>query len=207
VAFAGQESVRVGSHTKQLKDTALEPQLWRIFDTTPFEQGVALSDMTDEAVIRLLDCASYFDGVDRPSPTTQLGTLEALATDKLIRRQDTGCWSITNLGAALFAKRLSDFPTLACKVVRVIHYNGNSRIESANEQLVDKGYASGFEELISIILAIVPVNEALVSAIRTSVPMYPPMAIRELIANALIHQDFSVTGAGPTVEIFQNREP
>jgi predicted HTH transcriptional regulator len=96
---------------------------------------------------------------------------------------------------------------LARKVVRVIHYNGNSRIESANEQLVDKGYASGFEELISIILAIVPVNEALVSAIRTSVPMYPPMAIRELIANALIHQDFSVTGAGPTVEIFQNREP
>jgi predicted HTH transcriptional regulator len=173
VAFAGQESVRVGSHTKQLKDTALEPQLWRIFDTTPFEQGVALSDMTDEAVIRLLDCASYFDGVDRPSPTTQLGRLEALAR----------------------------------KVVRVIHYNGNSRIESANEQLVDKGYASGFEELISIILAIVPVNEALVSAIRTSVPMYPPMAIRELIANALIHQDFSVTGAGPTVEIFQNREP
>ena len=29
------------------------------------------------------------------------------------------------------------------------------------------------------------------------VPMYPEPAIRELIPNALIHQDFSVTGAGP----------
>jgi hypothetical protein len=31
--------------------------------------------------------------------------------------------------------------------------------------------------------------------------MYPELAIRELAANALIHQDFSVTGAGPMIEI------
>ena len=30
-------------------------------------------------------------------------------------------------------------------------------------------------------------------------------AVRELVANALIHQDFSVTGAGPMVEIFDGR--
>ena len=35
--------------------------------------------------------------------------------------------------------------------------------------------------------------------------MYPEKAIRELVANALIHQDFSVTGAGPMVEIFAER--
>ena len=35
--------------------------------------------------------------------------------------------------------------------------------------------------------------------------MYPETAIRELVANALIHQDFSVTGAGPMVEIFAER--
>ena len=31
------------------------------------------------------------------------------------------------------------------------------------------------------------------------------MAIRELIANALIHQDMTITGAGPSVELFSNR--
>ncbi len=31
------------------------------------------------------------------------------------------------------------------------------------------------------------------------------MAVRELVANALIHQDFFVTGAGPRVEIFEDR--
>ncbi len=35
--------------------------------------------------------------------------------------------------------------------------------------------------------------------------MYPEKAIRELVANALIHQDFTVTGAGPMVEIFTDR--
>ena len=34
---------------------------------------------------------------------------------------------------------------------------------------------------------------------------YPQSAIRELVANALIHQDLSVSGAGPMVEIFDNR--
>ena len=35
--------------------------------------------------------------------------------------------------------------------------------------------------------------------------MYPEIALRELIANALIHQDFSIRGSGPMIEIFDNR--
>lgn len=35
--------------------------------------------------------------------------------------------------------------------------------------------------------------------------MYPEIAVRELVANTLVHQDFSVTGAGPMVELFQDR--
>ena len=35
--------------------------------------------------------------------------------------------------------------------------------------------------------------------------MFPELAVRELVANALIHQDFFVTGAGPMVEIFDDR--
>jgi predicted HTH transcriptional regulator len=35
--------------------------------------------------------------------------------------------------------------------------------------------------------------------------MFPELAVRELLANALIHQDLFVTGAGPMVEIFDDR--
>lgn len=34
---------------------------------------------------------------------------------------------------------------------------------------------------------------------------FPRLAIRELVANALIHQDLTITGAGPMVEIFEDR--
>ena len=35
--------------------------------------------------------------------------------------------------------------------------------------------------------------------------MYPPIAIREFVANALIHQDFYLGGSSPMIEIFGNR--
>ena len=50
-----------------------------------------------------------------------------------------------------------------------------------------------------------PQNEEIGEALRKEVRMYPQIAIRELVANALIHQDFHITGAGPTVEIFSDR--
>ena len=68
-----------------------------------------------------------------------------------------------------------------------------------------KGYANGFEGLISFIKGLVPSNEIITKALRRTVPMYPELAVRELIVNALIHQDFFVTGAGPMVEIFEDR--
>ncbi|MCK5717773.1 MAG: hypothetical protein KAH77_09825 [Thiomargarita sp.] len=36
-------------------------------------------------------------------------------------------------------------------------------------------------------------------------PLYPPTAIRELLENMLIHQDFSIKGTSPMVEIFDHR--
>ena len=40
---------------------------------------------------------------------------------------------------------------------------------------------------------------------REKRPAYPMLAVRESVGNALVHQDFSITGTGPTVELFQNR--
>ena len=37
------------------------------------------------------------------------------------------------------------------------------------------------------------------------VSVFPLPAIREAIANSLIHQDFFHTGTGPVIEIFSNR--
>ena len=52
---------------------------------------------------------------------------------------------------------------------------------------------------------LVPKNEEIGRALRVEHSLYPPIAIREIVANAIIHQDLTVTGAAPTVEVFPDR--
>ena len=78
-------------------------------------------------------------------------------------------------------------------------------MDAEREQEGGKGYAIGFEGLVGHIGAWTPSNEVLGPAFRSEIPMFPPVAIRELVANALIHQDFTITGAGPMIEIFDRR--
>lgn len=49
-----------------------------------------------------------------------------------------------------------------------------------------------------------PANEEIGQAERKDIRMYPPIAIREISANMLIHQDFSVLGF-PMIEIYSDR--
>jgi len=206
VRFSGQEFIRVGTYKKKLKDfPEKERALWRIFDRTPFEDGVAAERATSDDVLRLLEYPAYFDLLERPLPANRKGILEALADDRLIRRSDAGGWDVTSLGAILFAKRLDAFHALRRKAVRVIQYRGNGRTETLKEQEGAKGYACGFEGLVGYIHGLLPANEIIEQALRRSVPVFPELAVRELVANALIHQDFFITGTGPMVEIFDDR--
>ncbi len=206
VQFQNQEFIRVGSYKKKLKDfPEKERDLWRIFDQTPFESLIAAENITSDEVLKLLDYPAYFELLGRPLPDNKAGILAALEKDDLLRKTDAGNWNITNLGAILFAKKLEDFRALRSKAVRVISYKGNSRIETIREQQGTKGYANGFEELIGFINGLLPSNEIIEQALRKTVPMYPDLAIRELVANALLHQNFFISGAGPIIEIFDDR--
>jgi predicted HTH transcriptional regulator len=159
----------------------------------------------DEQVFALLDFPAYFGMAARPQPENRRQILSALADDKLIVACEAGGWNITNLGAMLFAKRLDDFETLRRKAIRVIQFRDKSRVQTLKELQGNKGYACGFEGLIGYLNGLLPANEIVGPALRRSVTMYPELAIRELTANTLIHQDFSMTGVGPTIELFADR--
>lgn len=205
-SFSGVEYIRVGSCRQKLKDyPELERELWRIFDTTPFEELIAMERVDDARVLALIDHTRYFELLDRPMPAIRSDILESMAEDRLLAANPAGGWDITNLGAILFAKNLDEFQRLNRKAVRVIVYKDRGRLQTDREQVGRKGYAAGFEGLIEFINALLPTNEVVGKALRQKVPMYPEPAIRELVANALIHQDFSVSGSGPMIEIFSDR--
>lgn len=206
VQFQGVEYIRVGSYRQKLKDhPQIERELWRIFDATPFEELKAIECITGPQVLSMLDYPSYFELLQQTLPADQNKILSRLEEERMITPNQAGGWDITNLGAILFAKNLDAFRGLSRKAMRVIVYDGKGRVKTIREQVGRKGYASGFEGLIDFLDAFLPRNEVIGKALRKDVPMYPEPAIRELVANALIHQDFSVTGSGPMIEIFSDR--
>jgi len=206
VQFQGIEFIRVGSYKKKLKNfPEKERQLWRIFDTTPFEELPAAENVTTDDILRLLDYPSYFELTQHPLPENKKGILESLLNDSMITINDANTYSITNLGAILFAKKLETFKNSKRKAVRVVVYKDTTRLETIKEEVGRKGYASGFEGLIEFINSLIPRNEVVGEALRKDVPMYPGIAVRELVANSIIHQDLFTRGNGPMIEIFSNR--
>ncbi len=205
-SFAATEMVRVGSTTRSLKDMPEKKRiLWQKFDSTPFEQRASLMDKGADDVLNLLDYASYFEQMGRPIPSNPLNILDALEMEEFLRKNDAGQWDITNLGAILFARDLSKFPSLKRKAIRIIHYNRNDRFDVKGEIEGTTGYVPAFKSQIAYIMGLLPRNEVIQDYFRKNNTMYPFFAIRELIVNALIHQDFEVTGAGPMIEIFETR--
>lgn len=206
VQFQGIEYIRVGSYKKKLKEhQEKERALWRVFDVTPFEQQVAVERVAAADVLQLLDYPAYFKLLNVPLPENRDAILARLADDRMIQLHQGGHWDILNLGAILFASDLSRFKHLERKAVRVVEYDGEGRVRTKREHQGHMGYAAGFEGLISFLKGMLPENEVIGEALRKSVPMYPELAIRELVANVIIHQDFTVTGAGPMVEVFDGR--
>lgn len=206
VTFKKEPFIRVGSYTKSLRDyPSMEAQLWDKLRLTNFEKLAAKTDLQKDEIFKLLDFACYFDLQNITLPSNQDGMLHYVLEDEIVLKQDNGLYTITNLGAILFAKKISDFPTVARKAIRVVQYEDDTKLKILKEYNGTKGYAVGFEGLMGFLEALLPSEEVITETIRKTVTKYPMIALREIIANALIHQDFTVSGSSPLVEIFQSR--
>ena len=155
-------------------------------------------------VLAKLDVATIAKLLERPLPSESTDLAPWLVAEGLAVADGRGFY-ITNLGAVAAARKLDDFAALERKRIRVIRYRGTNKVNTIDELPGNRGYAVGFEGLIGYLKRALPHFEVIEQSLRTQVSVYPEIALRELIANALIHQDFTVTGAGPMVEIYDDR--
>ncbi|MBK6879652.1 MAG: putative DNA binding domain-containing protein [Elusimicrobia bacterium] len=183
-----------------------EDQLRRIFaEGEPgWLEEPSMRGLDAQKVVDLLDTQTYFELLKRPYPTDRTGVLDRLVQDRLVDAQG-GSYAIRRLGAILLAKHLEDFSDIARKAPRVVVYHGISKLDTKLDQVGKKGYAVGFQGLVKFVMDQLPQNEVIEDALRKEVKLVPEITIRELIANALIHQDFAVTGASVMVEVYSNR--
>lgn len=206
VMFERSDYIRIGSYTKKLNDyPQVQAKLWDKLRTSRFEENIALKDLSLSEALNLIEYSTYFSLMDIPIPSDNEKIVHYLLEEEIIKKQDNALYSITNLGAILFAKCLDDFPRLSRKAIRVVQYNGNNKLEMLREDIGQKGYVIGFDGLLKYISALLPTKEIINGALRERISAYPMLAIRESVANAIIHQDFSITGTSPVIEIFDNR--
>ncbi|MDA7963680.1 ATP-binding protein [Ruegeria sp.] len=172
-----------------------------------WEHGNAKTYVTSDTVLSEIDYAAYFALTKQPLPDNRQHILEKLEADRLIKKDVGDRWNILNLGAILFATDMTLFDgSLARKAVRFVKYEGADRTTTVtHRQDGKKGYAAGFEGLLSYINGLLPQNELIGQALREAHPLFPQLSVRELVANALIHQDMTITGAGPLIELFSDR--
>ncbi len=156
-------------------------------------------------VITLLEYGKILELLGKPIPSDLDEILKWMEDEKIIVNVDGKGFYITNFGAVAAAKDLTQFDGLSRKSVRLIKYDGVNKAGSSKEFPGHKGYAIGFEGLISFTQGLLQDSEVIKNALRVDTAIYPEIALRELIANILIHQDFSVRGAGPMIEIFDDR--
>lgn len=169
-----------------------------------WEELRASSLLSAADVIARLDLATIAKLLQRPLPEEQGELMRWLADESMVIPDGSGYY-ITNFGGIAAARELEGFESLRRKRIRVIRYRGTNKVDTIDELLGNKGYAAGFEGLIGYLKRILPHSEVIQQSLREQVSLYPEIALRELIANALIHQDFTVTGAGPTIEVFEDR--
>ncbi|MEH2415111.1 ATP-binding protein [Nostoc sp.] len=201
--YEGAYLMRAGEQLQPMTPDMLK----RIFaeDQQDWFSQPARSDASPDDVIALLDTQSYFELLGIPYPTNRDAVLERLQSQDLIKQTAQG-WTITNLAAILLAKKLDAFsPTLARKVPRVVIYEGINKLQTRDDKTDNRGYAVGFEGLVDFVHSAAPQNRFVEEVVREEVKMFPKQALRELIANALVHQDFLATGASVMIEMYSDR--
>jgi len=135
VRFKEMEYIRVGSYKKKLLDyPERERQLWDTFSrAAPLERQVALSGVPSNDVLDLLDVSAYFDLTHSSFPGARNALLAALEGEDFVRAIEEDSYDITRMGALLLAKDLKSFPQLWRKAVRVVLYEGSSRVRTVRE--------------------------------------------------------------------------
>lgn len=201
-------------HSKQVNSTVPpadhdghKQQLWTKNQKQNYEDQTVFISPSISTILSLLDLDSY-----RKLSNAPLGTDPEEIIDNLLQRgyikQSGKEFDIPLFSAYLLAHDLRDFHLLKHRYIRLIKYSGKNNLSSAD---IDKdiygGTAVSFEQTFRKILELIPKKEVIDLSSGRRITRYalPPLAVKEVLINAISHQDFSIRGTRIFVEIFSDR--
>lgn len=205
VRFNGQAYVRVGTAQQKLLDyPELERSIWQITSRFSFEGSIIEPNATLETVDEHYDYSKLLTllNIRADSKEAKLGKLEM---EGLLKFNLQDRYDVKALLAISCATDLNIFPSLRLKGMRLTVYEGTDKDKASVDKEGRRGYAVVFETLLKNIMSAISLGESFEGGIRVVQYAIPEVAIREFVANALVHQDFTRQGERPTFEVFSDR--
>ncbi|ESX45786.1 hypothetical protein X762_24910 [Mesorhizobium sp. LSHC426A00] len=205
VRFQGKAYVRVDSSLKPLNEyPEREKSIWAIASRYSFEDAIAGPNLSIEDIQKRFRIGKLFELLDQPTARDS-SVKDQLLKEHLVRDNMQGGLDATNLLAIVASENLQDWPTVGDKSPRVVTYKGKNKLDALTDTTGKFGYGVSFSAMLRHIMSRIPHKEQQVHGVRQTVYDIPEDAIRELVANALIHQDLMAQGAGPMIEIYSDR--
>ena len=171
-------------------------------------EALVIKNASADEIIELLDIEQFYQlqkVKTRPAQTARIMN-DLLEEGMIVKARSEDKYGLNRMGALLLAKSIrACSKDLRSKRVRVIKYQGNAKRDASLDEDWDKGYATGFDDLVDLVFKQMENREVFENGtIRREQAFVPRTALRELIANAIIHQDFD-SERDLVVEIFDNR--
>jgi len=194
--------IRVGGSTRKASQEEVANMLLYSHIIT-YEEMIAKDFDSIEALLREVDYKSFFVLLKKPLPSDNKKIFEELIKFKIIR-QNGSKFGLTNLGVLTIAHDMSNFSGHFNRGVRILKYEDKTNLISTVDAIQNGGYAIECKPIVIEIMSLLPKRESRANILREEIPLYPRELLKEIIANALIHQDFR-QNIHPRIEIFSNR--
>lgn len=153
---------------------------------------------------KYFDFSEVKNRLKRTSFTSDEAFKEFLFNLKLVAKVN-GQFVPTNLAVITCAKDFSIITGHERFEIRLVTYKGTNKIETINDISFSKGFSLCLDEVMASINRILPHSEIIHQATRFNVPIIPTIATREIIANAIVHRDYSKHNSRLMIEIYTDR--
>lgn len=166
-------------------------------------EGLSIEDIDTNKVVTLLIKRGEETGRKRAPLSVDFNRLRNLG----IAGEHKGIQHPTIAGALIFAKnKPQQFPSLSRYIIRCVRYKG----ASVSTDIIDKSDIDGtldtqIDDMQKFILRNIKLSAQIIGTRRVERYEYPEQAIREIVANAVIHRDYKITGTYTQVNVFEDR--
>jgi ATP-dependent DNA helicase RecG len=199
--FDGRPYLRIGNTTSRMPQAEYQRRLLaRANAQGRWEREVAerytVADLDLAEVERTLRAAVHQGRLEsQPSdPVEGLDRLHLRVDGHLLRAV-----------VVLFGRKLMpDFPQCALRLAR---FKGTTKTEFLDQRQLHGHAFVLLDEAVHFIMRHIPVAGRIEPGAleRQDTPLYPPLALREALVNALCHRDYTIPGGAVNVAIFDDR--